>query len=82
MVCPITTELRQDFGTGIRPVVSPSEANGLREVSQLMLDKLSAVPRTRVGQVIGSADAALMATVTTTLAVMLDIGSLDPQREQ
>lgn len=79
IVCPVTTALRADMSTRLRPTVEPTEANGLRETSQLMLDKLAAIPRAKVGKVIGVADAALMRSVTTSIAVMFDIASLETE---
>jgi mRNA interferase MazF len=34
--------------------IAPSETNGLRSVSRLMVDKIAAVPRVRLGQRIGA----------------------------
>ena len=51
IVCQITTELadRVDF----RVTLEPTEVNGLREKSQIMVDKPVTVRRERIGKVIG-----------------------------
>ncbi len=47
----------------VRVTVTPTEANGLREVSQVMIDRAMTVPRTKVGQVFGSLSAPDMMVV-------------------
>lgn len=37
----------------IRLLIRPDERNGLRELSSLMVDKITTVPRTRLGERIG-----------------------------
>ena len=37
----------------IRPLVTPTPENGLHAVSRLMVDKISAVPRVKLGKPIG-----------------------------
>jgi mRNA interferase MazF len=54
VACPVTSELTDKLS--IRPVVEPDEANGLRVRSQIMTDRILAVPRERVRQVIGQVD--------------------------
>jgi mRNA interferase MazF len=39
-----------------RLVVEPSQANGLRSVSSLLVDKLTTVPKTKLGSRIGKLD--------------------------
>jgi mRNA interferase MazF len=54
IACPITSELTERLP--IRPIVEPDDANGLRIRSQIMADRILAVPRERVRQVIGRLD--------------------------
>lgn len=54
IACPITSELTE--GLTIRPIVEPDDANGLRVRSQIMTDRILAVPRERVRQIIGRLD--------------------------
>ncbi|WP_398475658.1 type II toxin-antitoxin system PemK/MazF family toxin [Tardiphaga sp.] len=54
LVCPMSSDIA-DFKL-TRPVVQPDQFNGLHFPSQIMTDKLSAIPRSRVRQVIGVID--------------------------
>jgi mRNA interferase MazF len=56
-----------------RPTVQPTEANGLRKPSQVMVDKAMSVRRERVGPLIGRLDDATLLAVTRSLAVFLGI---------
>ena len=53
--------------------MQPDASNGLRQPSQVMVDKMQAVPRPRVGPVIGRVDDATMLTVDRALAVFLGL---------
>lgn len=53
-ICVFTTDATE--APLFRLPVSPSERNGLREVSRLMVDKLTTVSRERLGARIGSLD--------------------------
>jgi mRNA interferase MazF len=72
VVCPLTTMLREDADQ-FRLTVEPSPKNGLREVSQIMVDKITVVPREKVGGAIGSADDTLLLRVNRALALFLNI---------
>ena len=50
-VCPLTTNAAD--ATLFRVRVEPSEENGLRQPSRLMVDKISTIPRARVGRRVG-----------------------------
>ena len=50
-VCPFTTDPTD--APLFRPLVEPSAANGLRTASRLMADKITTVPKSRLGQRIG-----------------------------
>ena len=50
-LCPLTSTLRQ--APLLRIAVDPSSRNGLRKPSQLMVDKLFAVPIQALGEVMG-----------------------------
>lgn len=54
IACPITSELAAKLP--IRPIVEPDKTNALRVRSQIMTDRILAVPRERVRQVIGQID--------------------------
>jgi mRNA interferase MazF len=72
VICPLTTTIRTDADQ-FRLVISPSAENGLREVSQLTIDKITVVPIAKIGQIIGSADDALLLRVNRALALFLGI---------
>ena len=55
----------------LRISVEPSETNGLRKPSQIMVDKIMTVRRDKIGGAIGRLDAEPMAAVTRSLAVFL-----------
>jgi len=50
-VCPFTTD--PTIAPLFRIAVQPSDRNGLRAHSSLMVDKLTTVPRTKMGAQIG-----------------------------
>lgn len=57
----------------LRITVQPSEENGLRKPSQIMVDKAMTVRRDRLGPVFGRIDANTMVEVERCLAVFLGI---------
>jgi mRNA interferase MazF len=69
-ICPLTSMLRDDADQ-FRLQVDPSKHNGLRDVSQIAIDKITAVPAARIGPVIGEADEALLKRVSRALALFL-----------
>jgi mRNA interferase MazF len=68
-VLPLTSELH-DWPL-FRITIRPSRRNGLRQTSQVSIDKTATVPRTKLGQRIGYADPATMRAVDTALARLL-----------
>ena len=69
VLCPVSSDLRTaDF----RVTVEPSAANGLRQTSQVMLDKLSTLPCSKVGETFGQLEVEKMRAVDR--ATMLVIG--------
>ena len=50
-VCPLTSQPTE--APILRVLVEPSPENGLRETSRLMVDKVTTVPKSRLGQSIG-----------------------------
>jgi mRNA interferase MazF len=57
----------------MRVPVAPSPANGLREPSRLMIDKLITVPRSRMGERLGIVDDAVLMQVARAIVVFLGI---------
>lgn len=72
ILCPLTKDIRTSIEVS-RVAVEPSPENGLKEPSQVMIDKIFAAPLQKIGGVIGTADDALMVRVTRSLAVILAI---------
>ena len=58
-----------------RLTVEPSRANGLRSLSQLMIDKVTTVSRTRIAQSIGRLEDDLLLRVSRALALWVGIAN-------
>jgi mRNA interferase MazF len=71
-ICPITGTLRERPLT--RLPLDPTEANGLRKPSQLMIDKLGTVPRAGCAARIGELSAADVARMNRAMVVLLGLG--------
>ena len=69
VVCPMTSASRAALL--IRVPVAPSEENGLKTESQIMVEKLAGVSTKRLRGVIGKLDAATMRAVDRALLVVL-----------
>jgi mRNA interferase MazF len=70
--CPLTSTIRKDFGL-LEITVDPHPTNGLQQVSQVAIEKIATIPRTKIGKVIGRADDELMQRVIRALAAFLEI---------
>jgi mRNA interferase MazF len=68
-ILPVTSELR-DVPL-FRIQVNPSETNGLRKSSQVMIDKPQSVAREKIGNVFGHLDDKTMSAISRALAVFL-----------
>jgi mRNA interferase MazF len=71
-VLPVTSELRpiETF----RIAVEPTQRNGLRARSQIMIDKVHTIPRDKAGEPFGHMEQRTMVAVGRALAVFLGIG--------
>ena len=72
LVCLITSTLRD--APLFRLTVEPTTANGLRRVSQIMVDKILALPRVKCGPVIGRLEVDTLSGLNRMLALVLGIG--------
>ena len=72
IVCPLTTTIRPELPQ-FRLTITPSATNGLRVLSQVMIEKPLAVPRDKLRAVIGHLDDTEMRIVTNGLSVLLAI---------
>jgi len=70
-VVPVTSQLRDT--PLFRIAVEPAPPNGLRDPSQVMVDKPQTVPREKIGAAIGRLDDRAMLAVNQALAVFLGI---------
>ena len=70
-LCLITSELHD--APLFRLTVLPDETNGLRQPSQIMIDKLFSAPTSGLPRRIGSISPALMQEVDAALRVWLDL---------
>jgi mRNA interferase MazF len=73
VVCPLTTDPTEAPTFRIR--IIPTSENGLVISCALMVDKLSAVPRTRLQQRVGSLDDDAMLRLSRTVAAFLGLGA-------
>ena len=70
VLCPVTSDLRN---AAFRVTVEPNPANGLRTLSQVMVDKLATLPRTKISEPIGRLDEARMKTVDRALLLVVGL---------
>jgi mRNA interferase MazF len=70
-ILPVTSELRQL--PLFRVPVAPSEANGLKKPSEIIIDKAQTVSRERIGEVLGHLDEEGILAVSRSLAVFLGV---------
>jgi len=68
-ILPVTSELRD--APLFRIQIEPSETNGLRKPSQVMIDKPQSVAREKIGNVFGHLDDKTMSAISRALAVFL-----------
>lgn len=54
IICPLSSEIGD--AADLRPVVEPSAENGLKELSQIMTERITAVRRERVRGLVGHLD--------------------------
>ena len=69
VVCPLTTKLLD--APHLRITVEPSKVNGITLHSQIMVDKIAAVPHERFGKKIGHVDEEIMQQVARSLIALL-----------
>ena len=68
---PLTSELHDT--PLFRVTVGPGKGTGLEKQSQVMVDKITTVPRSRIGSRIGRVDEATMEAVNQALRGFLDV---------
>jgi mRNA interferase MazF len=70
VLCPITSDLRNAV---FRVTIEPNPANGLRALSQVMVDKLATLPRAKVSEALGRLDDERMKVVDRTLLLVVGV---------
>ena len=70
-ILPLTSDLRD--APQFRITIEPSMANGLRKVSQIMVDKAMTYRRDKVGERLGQLDDDTLVRINRALAVWLGI---------
>ena len=70
-VCVFTTD--ETEAPLFRLPVMPSDRNGVRSISRLMVDKLTTVPRARLGERIGQLDDEDVVRLNRAILVFLDL---------
>jgi mRNA interferase MazF len=71
-VCAITTDPTE--APLFRILIAPSERNGLNTLSRLMVDKITTVPKNKLGHRIGHLDAKDMERVNQAILIFLGLG--------
>ena len=70
-ILPVTSELRDT--PLFRVLIEPTETNGLRKSSQVMVDKVQTISREKLGEVFGRVTEEDMLAVSRALAVFLGV---------
>ena len=70
VLCPVTSDLRN---AAFRVTVEPNPANGLRSLSQVMVDKLSTLPRTKISEPFGRLDDERMKAIDRALLLVVGV---------
>lgn len=68
-VVPITSTIVAE--SSVRLTVQPTADNGIRTVSQIMTDKVTTIPRSKIGQIAGAVDDETMHSLNSRLALFL-----------
>lgn len=73
VVAPVTSTIVD--APLFRLTVDPTPSNGLRSVSQIMLDKVTAVRRNRIGKTVGRLDEGTMIRVNRAMTLWLGLAA-------
>jgi len=74
LLCMITSEVREEI-VQRRILIAPSPDNGLQVRSQIQVDKIFAIKRTRCGEIVGRLEESMTEQLNAALALM--VGLLD-----
>jgi mRNA interferase MazF len=70
-VAPLTSEIYE--APLLRVTIQAGKETGLQRVSQVMVDKITTVPRSKVGQRIGSVDGSTVRAINQAIKGFLDL---------
>lgn len=70
VLCPVTSDLRS---AAFRVTLEPNPTNGLRVLTQVMVDKLSTLPRAKIGAAFGHLDDDRMKAVERALLLVIGV---------
>ena len=70
VLCPVTSDLRT---ATFRIAIEPSTGNGLKVLSQVMVDKLATLPRAKLGAVFGQLEPERMRAVDRALLLVIGV---------
>ena len=70
VLCPVTSDLRS---AAFRVTLEPNPTNGLRVLTQVMVDKLSTLPRAKIGAPFGRLDDDRMKAVERALLLVIGV---------
>jgi|SRR5580765_1987372 mRNA interferase MazF len=70
VLCPVTSDLRN---AAFRVTVEPNPANGLHALSQVMVDKLSTLPRSKISGPFGHLDDERMKAIDRALLLVVGV---------
>jgi len=73
VVCPITSLIRT---LSFRVILEPNFLNNLEKISQIMVDKISTIPKTKVTQIFGCIDDKDISKLDKALMLVLGIGDM------
>ncbi|MCW5255867.1 type II toxin-antitoxin system PemK/MazF family toxin [Verminephrobacter aporrectodeae subsp. tuberculatae] len=70
VLCPVTSDLRN---AAFRVTAEPNPSNGLRALSQVMVDKPTTLPRTKISEPFGRLDEERMRAVDRALLLVVGV---------
>ena len=73
VVCPFTSETTEE--PLFRLPVEPNPGNGLRPACRLMVEKITAVPKSKIGQRMGSLDVEDIVRLNRSILVLLGVAT-------
>ena len=70
-VCPITSQIID--GLNIRPTLEPDAQNGLKRISQIMIDKITTIQSSKLQRLVGNINENQLHEVTIILKLYLSL---------